>query len=87
MKHNPSATANSLAVIGAAAYVICWAWVSFSRDTFMSFFGQWAHGIDLAALPFKQPDFGSAFFGLITFTIASWLVGWFFATVYNSFSK
>ncbi len=87
MKCDTKATANTLAVIGGASYIICAFWTMVSRTSFMGIFGLWFHGVDLTALPYKQPEISGVIFGLITFTIASWLTGYFFAKVYNYFAK
>lgn len=83
MKHDPKTTANALTVVGSGLYVICVAWTSFSRNSFMGVMNTWTHGIELSALPSKTPDFGSLTIGLITFAAATWLTGYAFAVVYN----
>ena len=85
--HNPKVTANALAVVGGALYLICAGWVMLTRDGFMGFFSTWTHSIDLAALPAKTPDLGSVIVGLITFTVTAWLTGYAFALAYNYFEK
>lgn len=87
MKHDPKATANALALLGAAAYAICAVWSVTSRSSFMSFFGQWSHSINLAALPTAEPNLAGIVTGLITFSIASWLAGYLFARLYNAFAQ
>lgn len=87
MKKDVKATANAVALVGGAAYVICAVWVAVSRENFMSLFGTWFHGVDVASLPFRQLDLGGVLVGLVTFVISSWLAGYFFAKVYNSFAK
>lgn len=87
MNHNPKATANALAVVGGALYLICAVWSFISRESFMAIFNTWTHTVDLSRLPTRQPDFGSILIGLITFVIASWVTGYAFAYIYNYFAK
>ena len=87
MEHNPKATANTLAVVGGALYVICAVWTLVSRGSFMGVMGLWAHSIDMNALPQKTPDFGSLLTGLITFVLAAWVTGYAFVVCYNYFVK
>lgn len=85
MKHDPKATANALALVGAALYIVCAAWVLVSKDSFMGVMNTWAHSIDLGAVPSKMPTFGEIVVGLITFTAAAWVSGYAFAKAYNYF--
>lgn len=85
--HNPKATANALALVGAGSYVICAVWVMVARDSFMGVFTTWTHSVNLAALPAKIPDVGSVITGLITFTLAAWVAGYAFAVAYNYYNK
>lgn len=83
--HNPKATANALAVVGGALYIICAVWTLVSRGSFLSLMGSWAHSIDTNALPQKTPDLGLFFIGFVTFVLAVWVVGYAFAACYNFF--
>lgn len=85
--HKPKATANALAVVGGALYVICAVWTLISRESFMGVMGSWAHSIDMNALPQKTPDFGLLTIGFITFVLAARVTGYAFAVVYNKFAK
>lgn len=85
MKHNPMASANALASVGAILYVICAGWVLLSRSSFMGMMNTWAHGVNMGALPFKTPDVGTILIGLLTFTVVAWLTGYAFALLYNYF--
>jgi len=87
MKHDPNATANSLAVVGGALYLLCALWTLISRSSFMGVMNTWAHGVELSALPSKPLNFGTLLVGLITFVLAAWLTGYTFAKVYNYFAK
>jgi len=87
MKKDINATANALAVVGGGAYLICVVWIYFSMSSYMGVMGSWFHGIDFQALPTKQLELGSWLWGFITFTVFSWLVGYFFAYFYNTFIK
>lgn len=87
MKHDPKASANALAVVGGALYLICAVWTLGSRGSFMGVMGSWAHSIDMNALPQKTPDFGLLLIGFITFFLAAWVTGYAFAVTYNYFAK
>ncbi len=87
MKCDIKASANATAVVGGAAYLICVAWVYFSRSSYMGIMSSWFHGIDFKELPTKQFELGSALWGFITFTVFLWLVGYFWAYFYNKFTK
>lgn len=85
LPHHPAATANALAVVSGALYVVCAAWVSFSRPTFMGMMGTWFHGINYQAIPYAPMMFTGIATGFLTFVIAAWLVGYAFAWMYNWF--
>jgi len=81
------AFANAFAGIIAIIYVICAAWVVVARDSFMSFFGNWVHGIDMTALPYNPPTAGGLIFGFVTAIVAAWVGGYLFVWFYNQFAK
>lgn len=85
VKHNPNVTANALAIVGGALYLICALWTLTSRSSFMGVMNTWAHGIDVSALPAKTPSFGNLAAGLVTFVVVAWITGYAFAVVYNYF--
>lgn len=87
MQHNPKATANALAAVGGALYLICTLWTILSRDSFMELMGSWAHGIDLSLLPQKPLDMGTVLIGLLTFVLSAWVTGYVFALAYNYFAQ
>lgn len=86
MQHNPKATANSLAVVSGALYLICIVWTLLSRSSFIAVMNTWTHGVDLASLPSKPLDFGTILTGLITFVLSAWVTGYAFAYTYNYFA-
>lgn len=87
MKHDPKATANALAVVSGALYLICAVWTLTSKASFMGVMNTWAHGVDLSALPSKTPDVGVLLIGLVTFVLAAWVTGYAFAYLYNYFAQ
>ena len=87
MKHDPKATANALAVVAGALYLICAVWTLISRSSFMGVMNTWAHGIELSALPAKTLDLGTLLIGFVTFVLAAWVTGYAFAYTYNYFVK
>lgn len=87
MKHDPKATANALAVVGGALYLICAVWTLVSRSSYMGVMNTWAHGIQLSALPAKTLDMNTLLLGFVTFTLTAWVSGYAFAYFYNYFAK
>lgn len=87
MKHDPKATANALAVVGGALYLICAVWVLVARSSYMGVMNTWVHGIDMSALPTKTLDSGTLVTGFVTFVLVAWVTGYFFAYSYNYFAK
>ena len=89
MKIKPTALANSLAIIGFAAFVICMTWAMIDTKSFISFWESWAHGFDLNTI--ATNDVGTlnakSIFGIVSFTISSWLFGFFTAHLYNKLNK
>ena len=85
--HNSKATANALASVAGALYIICAAWTMVSKGSFMGIMGSWVHSVDINALPQKNPDFGLLLLGFITFTLAAWVTGYVFAKSYNYFAR
>ena len=81
------AFANAFAVIIAIIYVICAGWVLVARDSFMTFSGNWIHGIDMKVLPYNAPTAGNLIIGFVTAVTASWVAGYLFAWLYNQFAK
>lgn len=87
MKHQPTTTANALAVLGAIWYMLCVLWVLISRSSYMGIMATWFHGVDFNALPSTTLTFGSVIFGFISFVVFAWVSGYFFAKLYNYFAK
>lgn len=85
MKHEPKATANALAIVGAVWYVLCVLWVMISKSSYMGVIGSWFHGVDFNALPQVTLTANSALLGLVSFVAFAWISGYFFAVVYNKF--
>ena len=85
MKLKQSALANTLAVLGALYFLICYALVLFAPEAYRAISQSWAHGADLSAIWSPRP--GNFFLGLISFTGSAWLTGWLFGWVYNRLVK
>ena len=86
----PIAFANSLSLLSFAAFLICIIWALVHQDSFVAFWNSWVHGFNLELL---VPEDGlsiisfSTIFGLISFTVSSWIAGYFIAWLYNRFAK
>ena len=87
MKHDPKATANALALVGAGWYVLCVLWVVVSKSSYMGVMSTWFHGVDYNALPSTSLTANSTLVGFVSFVIFSWISGYFFAVFYNKFVK
>lgn len=85
--HNPKATANALAIVGGALYIICAIWTMVSKGSYLGLMNTWTHGLDLSLLPQKTPGFGALVIGLVSFVIVAWVTGYVFAECYNYFAK
>lgn len=88
MKHDEKVTANSLAVIIGAFYLICAALAVLAPELLLSISQSWAHRLDMSAVWMdKAPDLVTIIWGLITITATAWVTGYAFAYVYNWFLK
>lgn len=86
-KKDPMATANALAVTIIFVYVVCALFFLIAPDFSLSVARTWFHGIDITRINARTADMSSFVLGLVTATISGWVVGYFFAEVYNSFLK
>ncbi|MDO8487717.1 MAG: DUF5676 family membrane protein [bacterium] len=87
MKLDSSRLANTLAVLGAVWYVICWLLVSAMPAVYRGVATSWMHGFNLTGLPAASPNVNQSIYGLVTFVAASWLTGYAFASIYNALGK
>ncbi len=81
------AFANAFAVFIAIVYAICALWIITARDSLMTLFGSWAHGVDWQSLPYAPVTATSLIAGFVTAVLAAWIAGYLFARLYNQFSK
>lgn len=87
MKHEPKATANALALVGGAWYLLCVFWVAVSRGSYMGVMGTWFHGVDYNTLPSTTLTLSSVLVGFLSFVVFAWVSGYFFAIAYNNFAR
>lgn len=87
MKHNPTATANALAVTGGVLYVICRVAILLFPNPGYSIAQTWLHGIALTPSGAWSLSLEGFVVGLISFTVFTWGAGFLFASAYNAFSK
>jgi len=85
MKHDPTSTANALAVTSAILYVFCRIAVSLFPDLSVAIAQSWFHGLETSQVTGWSLSIGSFVLGLVSFTIAAWLTGYLFAKVYIFF--
>lgn len=88
MKKDVKATANALAVVAAAYYIFCLAFLAITPDFFMGIYSSWFHGVNISQITTtKLPQPLDMLWGLITFTVFAWISGFLFAWIYNYFVK
>lgn len=87
MQLNEKAIANSLALVSAGFYLICVILTLLVPDLFLSFFKSWVHGVDITQIWAPSAEPLSIVWGLISFTLVSWLTGYAFAKAYKYFVK
>lgn len=85
MKFKQTALANTLGLLGAAYFLLCYVLVLVAPDVYRTISQSWAHGVDLSSI--WSPNSDGFFLGLVSFTGASWITGWLFGWVYNRFVK
>ena len=86
MKLSEKAFANTLGVFMGIVYVFCSIAVALFPGLSRTVAQSWIHGIDFADIWTAAPR-GNFFLGLITAIGLSWIGGWLFAWLYNSFVK
>lgn len=84
---NKIAFANATAFTSGLVSVICLLGVLFAKDLFVGLINNFFHGINLAAMPVKEVDLGSAAIGFITVVVSTWILGYIFAYCYNWCAK
>ncbi len=88
MKHLPIPTANATAATVAVVYIFCALGVLLFPDISMTIARSWFHGIDISKLTLStQTNSGSLVLGFITATGGGWLLGYIFASFYNTFAN
>lgn len=87
MKLDSTRVANAVAIVGAGLYAVCTFLVAATPLFYRGVAQTWMHGFNLAALPMRQMTFTGSIYGLVTFTIVSWLTGYAFTVIYNGLGK
>lgn len=87
MKHNQTASANAVAVTIAFIYIVCALTVVVAPEFSMAVAQSWFHGIDIATIRAYNISAGSFVLGIVTATAGGWIVGYVFASLYNTFLK
>lgn len=87
MKHNVSATANAAAVTVGIFYVICRVLVGLFPGLMFAVAQSLLHGMALTQVGSWNLSVGNFVLGLLTSMASAWVVGYIFATCYNSFAK
>ncbi len=88
MKHLPIPTANATAATVAVIYIVCALSVLLFPDLAMTVARSWFHGIDISKLTLStQTDPSSLILGFTTATGGGWLLGYLFASFYNTFAR
>lgn len=82
----PIALANSFAVMAFLSFLICVVWATIDQNSFVAFWNSWVHGFNLELIVPDgglQKNIGQTIFGIVSFTISSWLAGYLIAWFYN----
>ena len=88
MKFKESVLANTLAVVAAAYYLICTLLVFLTPGLYRQIAQSWMHGLAVNAVWNSQPPAaGTVITGFLTFSLASWVTGYFIAATYNYLAK
>lgn len=88
MKINEKVAALSLAIVAGAYYLLCVLLSYIAPDLYKNIAVSWAHGADLSQIWQGSPtELSTVVWGFITFTIAAWVTGYFFAFIYNYLLK
>lgn len=87
MKHEPMATANAAATTVAILFIGCRILVSLFPDLMFTIAQSWFHGIALTKFDSSGLSISSILIGLVSSTIAAWLISYIFARAYNYFLK
>lgn len=87
MKHNMMATANASAVVVAVIYAVCQLAFLVAPDLSLAVAQSWFHGISIGKFGAPEVTTGSFVLGLVSAAGGAWLVGYFFAWVYNKIAK
>lgn len=84
----PTAFANAVTVVWAAAYLICFILTLVAPELVFGVVRSWAHSINIDAVKSTEPiNIGSSLFGAVTFGAYVWVVTYAAATLYNRFAK
>lgn len=83
MKHEPLVTANALAATAGILYTVCRVLVTLFPEGAYIVARLWLHGLILDKAGEWNWTLLEFLLGLISFTIATWLAGYLFATIYN----
>ncbi|MEK6917671.1 MAG: DUF5676 family membrane protein [Nanoarchaeota archaeon] len=85
-KLNPKRVANTLGVVFVGVSFLCAVFVLVFPGTATSIFSNIFHGIDITQIAKTSVSLGSIIIGLIEAFVLGWIIGWFFAIIYNKFS-
>ncbi|HLC82893.1 MAG TPA: DUF5676 family membrane protein [Bacteroidia bacterium] len=80
---NPKRVANTLGIIFAGVSFLCAILVLIFPGATMNLFSNIFHGIDITQIAKTSISLESIMIGLIEAFILGWIIGWFFAVVYN----
>ncbi len=81
---NPKIVSLSLAGVSGIVYLVCAAFFAIAPKATLGFFKDMFHGIDITQIGRTAVPFGSTVAGFVEILVASLVVGWLFAVVYNS---
>lgn len=89
MKLKPIVLANTFAILAFFAFAICMIWAMIDKSSFIAFWESWAHGFNLELIATDRLGSFNAksVYGLVSFTLSSWITGYALAWLYNRMAK
>jgi 2TM family of unknown function (DUF5676) len=83
-KLNEKAFASALMAISALLYTACAVLFTIAPQASLGFFSRMFHGIDITKIATAtKPSLGSVALGLAEIVLATYIIGWTFAALYN----
>ena len=80
---NPKSLGLALAIVSGTAYIVCALLFAIAPASTLNFFSALFHGIDITPIAGTTVPLSTAVLGFFESVILAFVLGWFFAKVYN----